>query len=127
MGDWREPFMDAVEAELTEIDMRIRGMCISPTKIMTPRAPKGASQTRSPRRQLQQTSVSVPTQRLSIDIDSERYRERKTNYKIFPTRVNASARIFKPQKLDNPLYKTDRSTIPVVLGKQPEPENTTDL
>lgn len=116
-GDWREPFMDTVEAELAELDLKIRDLCISPANTMTPKSPKGGSLTRSPRKATQQMRVSAPTtQVLPIDIELERYRERKTNYSILPSRANASARIFKPQKLEHPLYKTERATIPVVLG-----------
>lgn len=114
-GDWREPFLDTVESELAELDLRIRGLCVSSSTNMTPVAPKGGSLTRSPRKAQQQTRISAP-QVLPVDIEMERLRERKTNYNILPSRGNASARIFKPKKLDRPLYKTDRTTVPVVLG-----------
>lgn len=113
-GDWRGPFLDTVESELAELDHRIRGLCVSSSATMTPVAPKGGNLTRSPRKAQQQTRISAP--QMPVDIEMERLRERKTNYNILPSRGNASARIFKPKKLDRPLYKTDRTTVPVVLG-----------
>jgi hypothetical protein len=49
--------------------------------------------------------------------DDARSREKMSNYRIFPRRENASARIFRPQNPERIARRNEQKTVPVVLGR----------
>ncbi|OHS96310.1 hypothetical protein TRFO_37526 [Tritrichomonas foetus] len=49
-------------------------------------------------------------------IENRGFQEIKFNFCHFPQRKNASARIYKPAKLNNPFYQRDLSVITVLQG-----------
>ena len=115
MGDTWEPFLKQVQIELDAMDTKIEHLC---TQTGRPRrrvrSPDHARTATARGRNLRST---LPRRRTEEDAyDEMKYWERKTNYLMFPRRGNASARIYKPHRLEMPIYRTERKVIPVIRG-----------
>ena len=51
------------------------------------------------------------------EIDPEIDYPVQTNYRSFPARKNASARIYRPHRLEWPIYRNEKRVVPVLYGE----------
>ncbi|OHT15408.1 hypothetical protein TRFO_14177 [Tritrichomonas foetus] len=117
-------FMASVTEELDSMNQQLENVCFRGRRNnrskspRTPRTPRGAVSPRTVNTkliaELEKRRAESPTgrQRPEKDVD----RELMTNYKFFPTRKNASARIFKPDKLKYDTYRNPKRVVPVLTG-----------
>ena len=112
-GPWS--FLDKVDAELREIDNRIQEICLTPRKVDPPVHMPTPPLT-APARRSRTLRGSLPAMSPRVAMMDPSW-ERQSEYKMLPSRGNASARIYKPAKLGVPLYQSRRRVVPVILGR----------
>ena len=123
------PFFDKVTEELDSLNERLKGVCeeygkeprceyAKSARVFAQRRPVGAR--KSPENSKGKRAVSrrpkaTPSIRRNVDpnIDYPVI----TDYKNFPIRTNASARIYRPHRLECPVYKNEKRIVPVLFGE----------
>lgn len=117
------PFITSVQEELDNLGNKLKEVVDnvhsnrSPRKIHTAKPPDGSPRGRvrnltmtDPRRM--PDAMSRPRNRPYINPE----RELISNYRLFPIRANASARIYRPHKLTYPAYRNDKKIEPILKG-----------
>ena len=112
-------FLDKVDAELREIDNRIQEVCLTPRQ-SEPQTPVHVPPSTAPVRRGRTIRGSLPAMSPRVALMDPSW-ERQSEYKMLPSRGNASARIYKPAKLHVPLYQSRRRVVPVILGRTLKP------
>ena len=73
---------------------------------------------KSPRnRRHAKTMRANVTPSIRKEIDPEIDYPVQTNYRSFPARKNASARIYRPHRLECPIYRNEKRVVPVLYGE----------
>lgn len=131
---WDE-FMADITNQLDTMNEELDSVCRSNRRSHRTRSPHTA---RSPRNKNSKTNAYVPptpttiNKKLVEELERRRSegpttgarqrpikepeREIISNYKFFPSRKNASARIFKPDKLKFDVYRNPKKVVPVLTG-----------
>lgn len=127
------PFLDYVSDELEVLNTKLKNICddtrrvrrhaMSAKSVRELRPKQPAYDSESPRRRRNaktRRSNVTPTIRRHVEADVEC--PVQTNYKSFPARKNASARIYRPHRLDCPVYRNEKKIVAVLNGEVIIPE-----
>lgn len=119
-GIWG-PYIVEIQLELEDLNHKLHEVVDGPQR----HAPRNIHTASTPRarqmciqNQFSSTTGRYPSPSPRAKPIVTREREVITNYRLFPVRPNASARIFRPHKLQYPTYKHDKNVVPILLGGQ---------
>jgi hypothetical protein len=110
-SDRWEQFLASVDKNLLEIDAHFQTL-----------TSHGASSSRSPRRlrrappQSARSGWAGPGTSAHFSEDDPEVLPPLANYKSFPKRRNASARIFRPRRLEYAVFHHEHKIVPIIIG-----------
>lgn len=130
-----DDFMADITRELDTMNEQLESVCKTTHRSRRTRSPRSP---RTPKNKTSKTNAYVPptpttiNKKLVEELERRRNespstgarkrpikepeREIISNYKFFPSRKNASARIFKPDKLKFEVYRNPKKVVPVLTG-----------
>ena len=117
---WRD-FIANVSSELDALNQELENVCNGRRRGYHPRSPRSPRNAMATPRSINTKLIAELEKRRAespkvVRPEKDAERELMSNYKYFPPRKNASARIFKPDKLKYEMYRNNKRIVPVLTG-----------